>query len=157
MRRLVTAARDRLRTVLGAGETPERIASAWALGIGIGLSPFLGLHTALALLLAVLFRLNKVDVLLGTMVSNPWVLAGYFPACVALGQWLVGVEVPRVALPELHLLLSLAAWREQGAWLKPLMLAWAAGASVVTIAGAGLTYSIVRLAVIRHRLAAGRP
>jgi uncharacterized protein (DUF2062 family) len=90
------------------------------------------------------------------MISNPWVLAGYFPACVVLGQWMLGVEVPRVAIPDLNLLLSPAAWRDQGAWLKPLMLAWAAGAGVVTIAGAGLTYPIVRTAVVRHRRAKHR-
>jgi uncharacterized protein len=151
VRKLLAVARGRLRAVFGAGEPPERIAAAWALGIGIGLSPFLGLHTALALLLAVLLRLNKVDVLLGTMISNPWVLAGYFPACVVLGQWMLGVEVPRVAIPELDLLLSPAAWREHGAWLRPLMVSWAAGAGVVTIAGAAATYPLVRVAVIRHR------
>jgi hypothetical protein len=148
---LLTVTRERLRHVLGADEPAERVAGAWALGIGIGLSPLLGLHTVIALLLAVLLRLNKVDVLLGTMISNPWVLAAYFPACVVLGQWLLGIEVPRVAMPELHQLLSPSAWREQGAWLRPLVLAWWAGAGTVAVAGGGVTYLAVRKAVIRHR------
>ena len=148
---LLATTRERLRAVLGAGETPERVAGAWALGVGIGLSPLLGLHTVVALLLAVLLRLNKVDVLLGTMISNPWVLAAYFPACVVLGQWLLGIEVPRVAMPELHQLLSPSAWREQGAWLRPLMAAWWAGAGTVAVVGTGATYVAVRAAVIRHR------
>lgn len=152
---LLAAARGRLRAVLGATEPPERIAAAWALGIGIGLSPLLGLHTVSALLLAVLLRLNKVDVLLGTMISNPWVLAAYFPACVVLGQWLLGIEVPRVAMPELNQVFSPSAWREQGEWLRPLMAAWWAGAGAVTVVGTGATYLAVRAAVVRHRRRAG--
>jgi uncharacterized protein len=148
---LLAATRARLRAVLGATEPPERIAAAWALGIGIGLSPLLGLHTVGALLLAVLLRLNKVDVLLGTMISNPWVLAAYFPACVVLGQWLLGIDVPRVAIPELNQLFSPSAWREQGEWLRPLMVAWWAGSGAVAIIGAGVTYFAVRAAVNRHR------
>ena len=148
---LLAATRDRLRAALGATEPPERIAAAWALGIGIGLSPLLGLHTVGALLLAVLLRLNKVDVLLGTMISNPWLLAAYFPACVVLGQWLLGIDVPRVAIPELSQLFSPSAWREQGEWLRPLMAAWWAGAGAVTVVGTGAPYFGVRAAVVRHR------
>ncbi len=148
---MLEAARRRLRAVLGAGETPERIAAAWAVGIGIGLSPLLGLHTVLALAAALVFRLNKADVLLGTMITNPWALAVYFPTCVVAGQWLLGIEVPRVAPPELRLLLSVSAWREQGAWLGPLLLAWWTGSGIAALAGAPLTYLAVRAAVRRHR------
>ncbi|MFI5143770.1 MAG: DUF2062 domain-containing protein, partial [Thermoanaerobaculales bacterium] len=62
MRPLLEHLRDRLQSVVGVKEPPARLAAAWAVGIGIGMSPFLGLHTAIALLLAFAFRLNKVDV-----------------------------------------------------------------------------------------------
>jgi hypothetical protein len=137
--------------VLGTGETPERIAAAWAVGIGVGLSPLLGLHTVLALAAALAFRLNKVDVLLGTMITNPWALAVYFPACVVAGQWLLGIEVPRVAVPELRLLLSASAWGDQAAWLKPLLLVWWTGSGIATVVGTTVTYFAVRAAVRRHR------
>jgi len=151
VRRALADARDRLRLALGAGAPPERIAAAWALGVGIGLSPLIGLHTALALLLAVLLRLNKIDVLLGTMISNPWVLAFYFPACVFLGESLLGISVPRVVIPELHQLLSAAAWREQEEWLRPLLLAWSAGSGLVAVAGSTLTFVAVRGGITRRR------
>jgi hypothetical protein len=151
VRRSLIRVRDRLRKVFGADEPPSRVAAAWALGIALGLSPFLGLHTLLGLLLAVVFRLNKIDVLLGTMISNPWVLTAYFPVSVALGQWLLGVDVPRIELPELRQLLSPAAWGEQRAWLEPLLLAWGAGATLLAAIGGVLTYFLVRAAVIRHR------
>jgi len=148
---LLATTRERLRRALGADEPPQRVAAAWAIGIGVGLSPLLGLHTAVALTLAILLRLNKVDVLLGTMISNPWVLAAYFPACVVLGAWLLGIDVPRVVMPELHEMLSPAAWRAQESWLRPLLGAWWAGAGVVSLAGGAATFVAVRAAVIRHR------
>jgi hypothetical protein len=143
--------RDRLRHVFGADEPPARVAAAWALGIGLGLSPFLGLHTLIGLLLAVVLRLNKIDVLLGTMISNPWVLTAYFPISVALGQLLLGVKVPRIVIPGLRQLFSFAAWNAHRAWLAPLLLTWAAGSTVLALIAAGVTYLLVRAAVVRHR------
>ncbi len=151
MRRSLTRVRDRLRHVFGADEPPARVAAAWALGIGIGLSPLLGLHTVIGLLLAVVLRLNKVDVLLGTMISNPWVLTAYFPISVALGQWLLATRVPRIEIPGLRQIFSFAAWNSQRAWLAPLLLTWTAGATVLALVGATVTYVLVRAAVIRHR------
>jgi uncharacterized protein len=152
--------RDRLRHAFGADEPPSRVAAAWALGIGLGLSPIIGLHTVLGLLLALVFRLNKIDVLLGTMVSNPWVLTAYFPVSVALGKRLLGIAVPRIELPAFRQLLSFAAWNEQRSWLEPLMLAWTAGATLFALVGGVLSYFVVRAAVVRHRrrlAAAQRP
>lgn len=154
----LTRVRDRLRHVFGADEPPSRVAAAWALGIGVGLSPFLGFHTLLGLLLAVLLRLNKVDVLLGTMISNPWVLTAYFPLSVAVGGWLLGVRVPHIVLPARHKLFSLTAWTEQRAWLQPLFVTWTVGATIFAVVGGVTTYFVVRAAVVRHRrrLAAAR-
>jgi hypothetical protein len=128
------------------------VAAAWAVGIGIGLSPLLGLHTLIGLLLAVVFRLNKIDVLLGTMISNPWVLTAYFPVSVALGQWILGIRVPHIEIPEIRQLLSPTAWGEQRAWLEPLLFAWSMGAAVLALIGGVTTYFLVRAAVVRHRL-----
>jgi uncharacterized protein (DUF2062 family) len=53
--------------LLGREEPPERVAAAIGLGVGIGFSPFIGLHLLLALMLAWVFRLNKIDTVLGTL------------------------------------------------------------------------------------------
>ena len=66
---------------LGREEPAERVAAAIALGVGIGFSPFLGFHLVLALGLATLLRLNRLDAALGTLVGNPWT----FPPVFALG------------------------------------------------------------------------
>src|SRR6266545_3708513 len=54
-------------TLLHVNDTPERTAAAFALGCLVGFSPFLGLHTLIALTLAFVFDLNRVATLLGPL------------------------------------------------------------------------------------------
>lgn len=151
MKGFVSAARTRLRRLVGADEPPGRFAAAWGLGVAISLSPLLGLHTWLALLLAFILRLNKVDTLLGTLLINPWTLPPYFAMSVVLGGWITGINVPRPDLPPLDLLLSLKAWGDHGSWLKPLYINWFVGASAISPVGGVLTYSVLRRLVERRR------
>ncbi len=65
-----------------------RMAVAFSVGVFCGFSPLVGLHTITGLAAAVLFRLNKVAVLLGVYLNNPWVLIPYY----ALATW-VGVLI----------------------------------------------------------------
>mgnify|MGYP001765334142 CR=1 FL=1 len=51
--------------------TPGKVAAGTALGVFVGCSPFWGLHTAIVLLLATVFRLNRVLVYAATNVGNP--------------------------------------------------------------------------------------
>ncbi len=90
--------------LLGREESAERVAAAIALGIGIGFSPFLGLHFVMALGLALLFRLNKIDTVLGTFAGNPWTWTPVFPIGYRLGRWILGRghgPVPRLDLERL--------------------------------------------------------
>ena len=151
MQPLLEHLRARLRGVVGASEPPARLAAAWALGIGIGMSPFLGLHTAIALVLAFAFRLNKVDVFVGTLVANPWTLSVYFPAAVYVGQRLTGVPMPALALPAPEMLARPAFWRSHAPWLRSLLVAWGAGALVCALVGAALTYFVLDRVIERHR------
>jgi uncharacterized protein len=143
--------RRRLREAVGVGEEPGRVAAAWAVGVGIGLSPLFGLHTAIALGIAFLFRLNKLDVLIGTLIINPWTMTLYFPSAVMLGRFVTGIRVPRIVLPHLEDLFVLAAWREQTSWMKPLLVAWAVGALLVAFVVGFTTYWVVRGMVVTHR------
>ena len=61
-----------LRRALHTADSPERTAAAFSLGLFLGFSPLIGLHTLLGLGLAFLLRLNRLAVLLGTFVLNPW-------------------------------------------------------------------------------------
>ena len=146
MRQIWARAKARFVEVVGLHESPERLAASWALGIGIALSPVMGLHTVLALVMALLFRLNKVDVLLGTLVINPWTLTVYFPAAVLLGKRITGVHIPRFVKHNPTEILRAAVWHDNAPWLRSVLLAWGVGATVFALLiGLGMYYLLKRL------------
>ena len=151
MRQIWVRAKARFVEVVGIHESPERLAAAWALGIGIGLSPLMGLHTVLALVLALLFRLNKVDVLLGTLIINPWTLTVYFPAAVYLGKRITGVHIPRFVRHNPSEILRAAMWHDNAPWLRSVLLAWSVGAAVLALLGGLGMYLLLTRAIRIHR------
>ncbi len=130
--------RAALRRLLALEDPPERTALAFSVGVFIAFSPFLGLHTILATLLAVLFRFNKVAIYTGTFVNNPFLtLVPIILASYAVGAFLMGRPV---ALPEGGLellrephLLTAAYWRELFAQFWGLLLPFAAGGMVLSV------------------------
>jgi uncharacterized protein (DUF2062 family) len=85
---------ERFRNLIGKllhlNDTPKRIALAFAIGVFIGFSPPTGLHAALALVLAWIIGLNKVIMVLGTFVNNPWTLVPIYGSCLWIGLHLYG-------------------------------------------------------------------
>jgi hypothetical protein len=144
-------AKARFLEVVGVHDRPERLAAAWALGIGIGLSPLMGLHTVIALVLAIVFRLNKLDVVLGTFIINPWTVAFYFPAAVYVGRWVTGVHVPRFVRFNPEALLHAEIWRENAPWLRSTLLAWGFGAAIFSLLFGFATYFLLRRIIRVHR------
>ncbi len=51
---------------------PREISLGFALGLFVGMSPFMGLHTAIAVLLAALFKWNKISAAIAVWISNPF-------------------------------------------------------------------------------------
>ena len=131
MKAIYERIRTRLRNTFGAKEPPSRVAAALALGIAISFSPFQGLHTVIALLLAFVLKLNKPDVLLGTIFVNPWTLPIYFPAACWLGSRLTGVPMPHFALPSPGELLQRLTSPTLEPWVRDVILNWGVGASPV--------------------------
>ena len=82
-----------LRFILHTDDTPFRAALAFAIGVFIAWTPALGFHTLLALAIAFLFGLNRVAVLAGTFVNNPWTFVPIYTASAWLGSFLTGSEV----------------------------------------------------------------
>ncbi len=75
-------------------DSPERTAVAFAIGVCLGFSPFLGFQTILGIAVAYLLRLSRVAVLLGTWVNLPWIVPLYYALVTELGSRLLGVEPP---------------------------------------------------------------
>jgi uncharacterized protein (DUF2062 family) len=149
--------------LLGREESPERVAAAIGLGVAIGFSPFVGLHLVLALALAFLLKLNKLDAVLGTLVGNVPTWGVVFPFGYRLGRAVLRYDrhtVPRLNLgPLLH---SDFTWIFHPAQtlhvvfghhaLGPRLLSFVVGTSLLAIA-LGLAATFLARAILRlyHR------
>ncbi|HKR01956.1 MAG TPA: DUF2062 domain-containing protein [Pyrinomonadaceae bacterium] len=84
--------RSTVRRLLAIDDPPERTALAFSIGVFIAFSPFLGLHTIMATVLAFAFRFNKIAIYAGTFINNPFltlvpiILASYATGALLLGR-----------------------------------------------------------------------
>jgi uncharacterized protein (DUF2062 family) len=60
------------------GDSPQRTAAAFALGVFLSFSPFLGLQIALGMAAAFAFRLHKVAVFIGLCTNLPWIMIPWY-------------------------------------------------------------------------------
>ncbi len=90
--------RAKFRRLLALDDPPERTALAFSIGVFIAFSPFLGLHTIAATLVAFLFRFNKIAIYAGTFLNNPFLtLVPIIIASYSLGAYVLGrpIRIPR--------------------------------------------------------------
>lgn len=131
--------RKSLRRLLAIDDPPERTALAFSIGVFIAFSPFLGLHTIIATLLAVVFRLNKIAIYTGTFVNNPIlttvpiILVSYAAGAFLLGRPLTVPAEGLQLLKEPHLLTG-DYWRKLSHHSLEILLPYAIG---------GLTFSFI--------------
>ncbi len=92
-----------VRSLLQVTESPERTALGFAVGVLLGFSPLLGLHTILGLLVAYIVGFNRIVVLAGVYSCNPWILVPYYGFATWFGVQLLGVKEGR-SLEGLNLL-----------------------------------------------------
>jgi uncharacterized protein (DUF2062 family) len=134
-----------LLDLMGREQTPERVAAAVALGVGVGLSPFIGFHFILAIVLAFAFRLNKLDTVLGSLVGNPWTLPPFFAASYRVGRALLGYSSTRVAPLHWQRILHEDFWIAfRGPGFGPRLAAFLVGTTLLAVATALVTYVVLR-------------
>jgi uncharacterized protein (DUF2062 family) len=137
-------------------DTPERTAAAFALGVFIGFSPFLGLHTLIAILLAFLLNLNRVAMLLGVYSNLPWIIAGYYAFTTWLGAALTRTRLPPGFQERLTDLFELSFtdrefWYQVALLLRPLFWPYMVGSLLGAAVFAGIAYPVALAFVIRRR------
>jgi hypothetical protein len=143
-----------MAALLHTHDTPARTAAAFALGVGIGFSPFVGFHTAIGIALAFVFSLNRVAVLAGLWVNLPWFMGPYYTAATVFGAWVTRRPVPPRLLRQLATVLDLPTWHERadalGHLLHPLLVPYLAGSLICGVL-LGLVAYRVTLAVLLAR------
>ena len=146
--------RGRLRqwaqVLLHLEDTPHRTALAFGIGVFIAFSPLLGIHTLMALGIAFVFHLNRVAMLLGCYVNNPWTLAPLYLAGTAFGCLLLGVSAEGLGAINWELS-GRAFYRELFATLRPYVWPYVVGNTVLGILGGLAGYFALRWFLERKR------
>jgi uncharacterized protein (DUF2062 family) len=133
-------------------DSPQRTAAAYALGVFFGFSPFFGLHTILALLLAFRFNLNRVAVVLGVHTNLPWFIAPYYTITTLTAASVLGVRPPPGFAHRLRGLFELSIfgrhfWAGLGHLLHPLLWPYTLGSLVGAVVLSTLSYLVARPAI----------
>ena len=136
-----------LDRLLHIEDTPERTASAFALGVFLGFSPLLGFHTALGVLLAFILDLNRVAVLLGVYSNLPWIIAAYYTSATMVGAFITRTPLPprfpeRIAQLFEHSLVHREFWRQLWTLMSPLVGAYAVGSLIGASIVAAIAYPL---------------
>ena len=145
-----------LDILLHIDDTPQRTAAAFALGVFFGFSPFLGLHTLLGILFALLLNLNRVAVLLGVYSNLPWIIAPYYAFATMAGAFITRTPVPPGFRGQLSALFELSAlngefWNRLITILKPLLWPYTVGSTFGALALAALAYPLALAFVTSRR------
>ena len=141
--------------LLHVEDSPSRVAAAFGLGVFIAFFPILGIHTGMALVLAVFLRLNKVAILLGAWTNNPWTIAPMYTAGTLLGSALFGVSTGSLAMIDWSLR-GRAFYESLGRGLRPLVLPFVVGNLLLgALAGLASFVALRWLLAQRKRVAAG--
>jgi uncharacterized protein len=163
-----TLIRRWLETLLHVHDTPERTAAAFALGVFLGFSPFLGFHTIVAVVLAFLFNLNRVAVLLGVYSNLPWIIGGYYATTTMMGAAIMRRGLPPDFRDELAGVLELSVrqrefWHGLAGLFEPLLWPFVIGSLIGCTTLAAIAYPVAlafvrkrrHLAIIQHRSKGG--
>jgi len=154
--------RAAFRRLLAIDDPPERTALAFSIGVFIAFSPFLGLHTILATLIAFAFRFNKLAIYTGTFLNNPpltlvpIIIASYAVGALLMGRPLripeQGVELlksPHLLTGEYYRKLFVESWN--------LVEPFAIGGMILSVVCSLIAYPLTLRALrrVRGRKASG--
>ena len=131
--------RSRWRELVRDPASPRRTAAAFGLGVWIGSTPMLGVHTFLAFGAASLLRLPPLASLLASNVSNPLTFIPITLLEVRVGSWLLGRDF--------RVLPTKFSAADVGSYLIEAWTGWA----LIGLVAAALAYAIVLRALQARR------
>ena len=146
-----------LGELLHIDDSPERTAAAFALGVFLGFSPFIGFHTLIGILLAFLLNFNRVAVLLGVYSNLPWIVAPYYAfVTMFVGGPLTGDRIPpgfrrQVADVFEHSVFQGEFWYQLGLIFRPLVVPYTVGSLIGALALAAIAYPLALAFVTSQR------
>jgi uncharacterized protein (DUF2062 family) len=140
-------ARKAYRRFLKIRGRPREIALGFALGLFIGMTPTLGIQTAIALFAASILKWNKISAALGVWITNPLTAPLIYGLTYAVGRMVLGIA----GSPELPDEFSVGAFRTFMGKAPGIFGALTAGAVVVGLPVAVMGYHLSYLALQRYQ------
>ena len=132
-----------LRLLRLKGE-PGEVAGGMAIGVFVGMTPTVPLHTVLAVLIAYLFKKSKLAAAMGVWISNPLVLPFIYLLDYKLGRMITRTTPPSFAVSDF----SIHKMIEMGWWISfPLIV----GGLVLGLICAIPSYYITKRLIILYR------
>jgi uncharacterized protein (DUF2062 family) len=137
--------------LLGKEDPPEKVAAAFALGVAISFfTPLTGFHTMIALGLAFLLGLSKVDVVMGTLVVNPWTVVPVITFEQFLGKKILRYSPSLVPKLPWRQLLHRQFWHTLRGSGWNYFAALSVGSLISSAVAATVTYFLVRALILRY-------
>lgn len=141
------------RGLLHLDDPPQRLASALAVGVFISCTPFWGLQTLLAILVAGVFGLNRAVTILGMWINLPWFAPFVYGLAIKVG-FLVTPGLSQADAAPLETLLrdpGSVSWSTVWSWLRGSSVPLLVGTAIVGAVAAALTYAIAFVILVRRR------
>lgn len=132
--------KQRIKDILALDSHPGHIATGFAVGVFISITPFFGAHTGMAVAAAFLFRLNKLTTITGAWVNTPFTVVPVLMASYKLGEYLLG-------LPPRPFTVSELSWQAMKPYAEALLL----GSAVIGLVAALVSYALCYWLVVRFR------
>lgn len=138
--------KDNIRYILTIKGSPHSIAISFSIGVFIGMSPLLGLHTVLALVIASILRLNRMVTLAGAYLTNPWTIVPIYSFSTWFGVKITGYGdmIPDIDFHSVNILNIFNI-------LKSLLVPFVVGTTVVGFITAIASYVAIRQIITRIR------
>ena len=148
--------RATFRRLLAIDDPPERTALAFSIGVFIAFSPFLGLHTIAATLVAFLFRFNKIAIYAGTFLNNPFLtLVPIIVLSYGLGAFMLGrpLSIPAEGIELLRHPHPLSSDYYNQIFIQSwfIVAPFALGATLLSVVCSLLAYPLTLSALRAHR------
>lgn len=132
--------KQQFKKILSLDAHPGHISIGFAVGVFISVTPFFGLHTALAIVLAFVFRLNKVACITGVWVNTPLTMVPVLVASYNLGRFLRGKPAKQLTFTTLD-------WHSLQPYAKSILL----GSSIIGFVAAVVAYFVCYWLVVFFR------
>jgi len=132
--------KKRLQAVLSLDSHPGHIAAGFAVGVFISITPLLGVHTFLAIAVAIVFKLNKLAAITGSLINTPLTILPLLLMNYRLGEIVLGQHPRAVSFETFD-------WHQLQEYAEALLI----GCSITGLAAALLSYTLVYHLVVRFQ------